>query len=85
MFDDEGEMRIAAGKSDLMNQLQVEIYTRFPDPDISIIDSCAILWILRPGNGAVQDFASNVSRYIFMKVFARYLDCSIKSKTRSEH
>ena len=46
MFDDKGGMRIAVGKSALKNKIQVEISTRFvPEPDITIIDGCAILWI----------------------------------------
>ena len=81
MFDDKGGMRIAAGKSALRNNIQVEISTGFvPEPDITIIDGCAILWIIHlPGNGTVQNFVNNVSSPIYPKAtnnFVYNLQCS---------
>ena len=92
MFDDKGGMRIAAGKSALKNKLQLEMSRFVPEPDITIIHGCAILWIFHwPGNGTVKDFLNNVSSYIFVKaiksdvyiVLHRFFDFSIKSVTRS--
>ena len=43
MFDDKGELRVAGCKLVLRNKFQVERPTRFvPEPDITIIDGCAI-------------------------------------------
>ena len=92
MFDEKGEMRIAKTKSTLKKNLQVEISTRLgPQPEVTILDGCAILWVIHwPNRGIVQDFVDNFMSYIMAKVdksdvylvFDRYHDFSIKSGTR---
>jgi hypothetical protein len=92
MFEDSGEMRIAKTKSVLKRKIQVDVSARLSQPEVVIIDACAILWIIHwPTNGTVSDFVDSFSTDVFRKlqhsdvnvVFDRYNDYSIKSGTRS--
>ena len=92
MFSESGEMRIPTTKSALKRALQVEVSSRLAlQPDATIIDGCAILWVFHwPNRGNVQDFVHNFASFIFAKVdmcdvylvFDRYNEFSIKSATR---
>ena len=70
MFDDSGNMRIIKSKSTMKRKLQVEQSPRtLPVPDTTVLDGCAILWIIQwPKHGTVQDFVNNVLHYIFEKL-----------------
>ena len=69
MFAENGKMRIAKRKATLKKNLQVKTPSRlFPQPDIIIIDGCAILWVIqRPKRGTVRDFVDNFTSFIFGK------------------
>lgn len=93
MFDNSGEMRIAASKSTLKKKLQVAYSARrIGTPDVLILDGCAILWCIHwPSNGTVQDFIESYWQYVYHRlresdvylVFDRYYEYSIKSSTRN--
>ena len=92
MFSENGEMRTPTAKSALKKSLQVEISSRLaPQPDVIIVDGCAILWVVHwPNRGTVLDFVRNFASFIYVKVdmcdvylvFDRYHEFSIKSATR---
>ncbi len=94
MFNDKGQMRISKSKSTLKRKLQVEKSSRLSiNPDTTIVDGCAILWIIHwPNKGTVQDYVDNFVSYISTRtghshvrlVFDRYHDYSIKSGARQE-
>lgn len=46
-FDDSREMRTAKSKSELKNQIKIEVYTRhvLQEPSGTVFDGCALLWI----------------------------------------
>ena len=51
MFAENGEMRIGKTKATLKQNLQVETPQRLsPQPDVTIIDGCAILWVIQRPN-----------------------------------
>ena len=56
MFNDDGEMQIAATKSDLKRQLQVGDSARLVEKvDATVIDGCALLWTVHwPEKGTVD-------------------------------
>lgn len=93
MFDD-GLIRMLQSKSTLKRKLQVEMSSRLAkNPDATIIDGCAILWIIHwPNKGTLQDYVNNFVSYISTKtdksdvylVFDRYHNYSIKSGARQE-
>lgn len=66
MFDEKGNMQIAKTKSVLKRNLKVEIFARLaPKPEVTIIDGCAILWIIYwPNNGTIQYFVDNFTSFI---------------------
>ncbi len=94
MFNDKGQMRISKSKLTLKRKLQVEKSSRLStNPDTTIVDGCAILWIIHwPNKGTVQDYVDNFVSYISTRtghshvhlVFDRYHDYSIKSGARQE-
>ena len=94
MFNDKGQMRISKSKSTLKRKLQIEKSSRLAtNPDTTIIDGCAILWIIHwPYMGTLQDYVDNFVSYISTStgqsdvhlVFDRYYDYSIKSGARQE-
>ena len=68
-----------------------ETETIYYKPGLTVIDGCAILWVIHwPSNGVVKDFVNGFIKFIFEKlsisnlylVFDRYYDFSIKSGTR---
>ena len=61
MFVENGEMRIAKTKATLKKNLQVETPSRLsPQPDVTITDGCAILWVIYwPNRGTVRDFVDS--------------------------
>ena len=69
MFAENGEMRITKAKATLKKNLQVETPSRLsPQPDVTIIDGCAILWIIHwPNRGTVRDFVDSFTSFIFGK------------------
>ena len=56
VFKDDGEMQIAATKSDLKRQLQVCVSARLVEKvDAAVIDGCALLWTVHwPEKGTVN-------------------------------
>ena len=56
MFNDDGEMQIAATNSDLKRQLQVGVSARLVEKvDATVIDGCALLWTVHwPEKGTVN-------------------------------
>ena len=58
-------MRITKTKSVLKRKLQVEQSSRtLQQPEVVIIDGCAILWIIHwPSQGTVQDFVNGFLQY----------------------
>ena len=94
MFDEDGLMRITKSKSTLKRKLQVEMSFRLAtNPDVTIIDGCAILWLIHwPNKGTVQDYVNNFVSYVSTRtnksdvhlVFDRYHNYSIKSGARQE-
>jgi hypothetical protein len=93
LFNEDGDMRSMKSKSVLMNKLQVSHSERFtPNAQATIIDACAILWVLRwPKIGTVSDYAAIFMKFLINKlkcsdvyvVFDRYQDYSIKERTRA--
>jgi hypothetical protein len=93
IFQDNGSMRAAARKFILKDKLKVEQSARtIRKPEITIMDGCAILWIIHwPSQGIVQDFIDGFIGYIMdalfhgdiYLVFDRYYYFSIKSGTRN--
>ena len=47
MFDDNGDMKITKSKSVLKQKLQVSHSTKTSQPQVVIIDGCAILWLIK--------------------------------------
>lgn len=94
MFKTNGNPRIISNKADLMNLLKVEVSARSRKPDISILDGCAILWIIQwpSSTGTMTDHITSFSKYILnlldkndvLLAFDRYHDYSIKSVTREK-
>ena len=94
MFSKEGDMLIATQKHVLKDKLQVEVsYRSLQDTSASIVDGCAILWILQwPENSMVENIAENMFKYItdilfsedVYLVFDRYRKYSIKGATRAQ-
>ena len=92
MFAENREMRIAKKKATLKKNLQVETPSRLtPQPDVTIIDGCAILCVIHwPNRGTVRDFVDSFTSFIFGKVercdiylvFDRYHDFGIQNGTR---
>ena len=92
MFAENGEMRIGKTKVTLKQNLQVETPQRLtPQPDVTITDGCAILWVIHwPNRGNVRDFVDSFTSFIFGNaercdkylIFDRYHDFSIKSRTQ---
>ena len=66
MFDDSGAMRITKTKSVLRQKLQVEQSARTSmQPQILIIDGCAILWVIHwPEGGTVQNIIDGFINYV---------------------
>ncbi len=93
MFDKSGEMRITKAKSSLKTKLQVEQSERFfSPPDVTILDGCAILWVVRwQAHGLVKDFIKNFVDYLSSHlrindtylIFDRYYDNSVKNIMRT--
>ena len=82
---------ICKSKSVLKAILQVDVNTRTTSPDFSILDGCAILWIIHwPSNGTLQNYITSLCKYVMDHlfkhatsiIFDRYYDFSIKSVTR---
>ena len=69
MFAENGEIRITKAKVTLKKNLQVETPPRLaPQPDVTITDGCAILWIIHWSNrGTVRDFVDSFTCFIFGK------------------
>ena len=70
MFKDNGDMRITKTKSTLKNKLQVKQPVRTVCkqpaslPEVTIIDGCALLWVISwPSQGVVQDYIDNSIHY----------------------
>ena len=95
MFQADGQMRVATGKSALKKNLQVEISQRLTTgPTVRVIDVSAVLWTVDwPAHGTVDSFISNFKRWLSRQLsnadvylcFDRYHDYSIKSSTTKEH
>ncbi|KAG0712046.1 hypothetical protein GWK47_019290 [Chionoecetes opilio] len=93
MFEDNGDMRITKSKSSLKQKLRLEQSSRIlPAPETTVIDGCALLWIIRwPRHGTIQNFVNSVLEYIFLKlehsnvniIFDRYYEYSTKTATRA--
>ena len=69
VFAENGEMSIAKTKATLKKNLQVETPPRLaPQPDVTIIDGCAILEVIHwPNRGTVRDFVDSFTSFIFEK------------------
>ena len=65
MFSENGEMPTPTAKSALKKSLQVEISSRLaPQPDVIIVDGCAILWVVHwPNRGTVLEFVRNFASF----------------------
>ena len=89
MFVENGEVTLAKTKATLRQNLRVETPSRLaPHPDVTIIDGCAILWVIHwPNRGTVRDFVDSFTSVIYGNaekcdiywVFDRYRDFSFKS------
>ena len=75
IFAENGEIRIAKTKATLKKNLQVETSSRLaPQPDVTIIDGCAILWVIHWSNsGTVLDFVDSFTSFIFGKAERYYI------------
>ena len=57
MFDDKGHMRIAKSKSQLKNDMKVELSQRHTTVSTAFLVGCAVLWTVAwSASGSVQDF-----------------------------
>ena len=93
MFDRDGNMRLATGKSTLKRNLQVEITQRNAlSPTALVVDVSAVLWTIDwPSHGTVETFISNFKLWLSKRItqsdvyicFDRYHDYSIKSSTQN--
>jgi hypothetical protein len=93
MFNADGQMRIATGKSALKKLLQVEVSDRSTSsPTAMVVDVSALLWTLHwPANGTVETFVEIFKTWVsncltttdVYLCFDRYFDYSTKSMTRS--
>ena len=93
MFNPDGTMRIATGKSTLKKNLQVEISQRNTlTPTAIVVDVSALLWTLVwPVQGTVETFITTFKIWLSERLtesdvylcFDRYHDYSIKSSTRN--
>ena len=93
MFQADGQMRVATGKSTLKNNLQVEVSQRLPTcPTAIVMDVSAVLWTVNwPTNGTVDTFISGFKAWLSVRLFEadvhlcfdRYRDYSTKSTTRA--
>ena len=55
MFDDKGHTRIAKSKSELKNDMKVELSQRHTTVSTSFLDGCAVLWTISwPASGSVR-------------------------------
>ena len=96
MFNQKGQMRPAATKSNLKNILNVETPSRLSEgeADALFLDGCAVLWIIPwpPGVASVQDYMDRFRRYIHGEittadvylVFDRYVKSSTKEHLRKK-
>ena len=93
MFDRDGYMRLATGKSILKRNLQIETSQRNAlSPTALVVDVSAVLWTIDwPSHGTVDTFISNFKFWLSKRItksdvylcFDRYHDYSIKSSTRN--
>ncbi len=93
MFNADGSMRVATGKSILMKTLAVEVALRtWGSPTVVVFDVSAVLWTIDwPAKGTVQTFVQGFRVWLASKLiksdvylaFDRYLDYSTKSSTRA--
>ena len=93
MFQADGEMHVATGKSTLKNNLKVEVSQRLiTSPTAIVMDVSAVLWTVDwPTHGTVGTFISGFKAWLRVRLseadvhlcFDRYRDYSTKSTTRS--
>ena len=93
MFNSEGQMRIATGKSTLKKILQVEVpQCLITNPTAVVIDVSAVLWTIDwPAHGTIANFISGFKEWLSQQLsksdvylcFDRYFDFSTKSSTRA--
>ena len=93
MFNENGLLRPAKTKSDLQSIGSTISFRNAHQPNLVLIDGCAVLYIVNwPTEALVQDFVENMCSFIISKlkisdtavVFDRYHDFSIKSSKRME-
>ena len=93
MFHADGQMRVAAGKSTLKKNIQVEVSQCLNmSPTAIVVDVSAVIWTLEwPAHGTVATFISRFKIWLSLQLsgadvylcFDRYHDYSTKSSTRS--
>ena len=93
MFHADGQMRVAAGKSTLKKNIQVDVSQRLTvSPTAIMVDVSAVMWTLEwPVHGTVATFISGFKTWLSLQLsgvdvylcFDRYHDYSTKSSTRS--
>ena len=93
MFNADGQMRIAAGKSTLKKNIQVDVSQRLTlNPTAIVVDVSAVIWTIEwPAHGTVATFISGFKTWLSLQLsgadvylcFDRYHDYSTKSSTRS--
>ena len=93
MFQADGQMRMATGKSILKKNLQVEVSQRLlACPTAVVVDVSAVLWTVNwPANGLVETFIEHFKEWLSARLsqsdvhlcFDRYREYSTKSATRS--
>ena len=93
MFSEDGEMRTPNAQVGTQEESTGREMSSIlaPQPDVIIVDGCAILWVSHwPNRGTVLDFVRSLDSFICVKVdmcdvylvFDRYHEFSIKSATR---
>jgi hypothetical protein len=81
-------MRISTIKASLENQLKVEIPSQDTTADVTLLDGCAVLWVV-PWSITVQQYLDNfrthLDTYLIEQhcLFDRYEEGSITESTRS--
>ncbi len=94
LFLDDGSMRPPSAKAKLKKCLEVEQSLRtVPNPDIVMLDGCAILWSVHwPVSGMMKDLVQVIAKYVTTRltvsdvylIFDRYYTYSTKGCTRGQ-
>lgn len=94
MFSKEGDMLMAIQKHVLKDKLQVDVsYRSLQNTSVSMVDLCAILWILEWSvNGVIEEIPENMFKYVMDMLWSedvclvvnRYRRYGIKGPSQSQ-